>query len=119
MKNHSAQPQGGVVAVAVTCCGCTVRFAVLSNTDGQFYACPSCGVHHQFLEGRLILGDAMGRDTLHQQQDETVQQQQAAGEAGAGGEQVDTEFFYVDAIGGRSTPLLTLLAFFKWRFEPC
>ena len=119
MKKQSAKPQGGVVPVAVTCCGCTVQFAVLSDTEGQFYACPSCGVHHQFLEGRLILGDAMGRDTLHQQQDETVQQQQAAGEAGAGGEQVDTEFFYVDAIGGRSTPLLTLLAFFKWRFEPC
>ena len=95
MKKPPAQPQGDVVTVAVTCCGCTVRFAVLSDTEGQFYACPSCGVHHQFLEGRLILGDAMGRDTLHQQQDETVQQQQAAGAAGAGGEQVSDEFFYV------------------------
>ena len=74
MKNQSAPPQGGVVTVAVTCCGCTVRFAVLSDTEGQFYACPSCGVHHQFLEGRLILCDAMGR--------EEAVRQQAAGAAG-------------------------------------
>ena len=88
-----------LLLLSVDCCSCTHRFGVLSNTEGQFYTCPSCGVHHQFLEGRIILGDAMGRDSLHQRQNEPVQQQQAEQEAqdaaGAGGEQVANEFYYV------------------------